>query len=469
MQRLSAKRDDTDPRRKKQREEQAPNRDEATSLEERDPLAGGQHPPHVDERSVVKLQEASGNAAVSRLVDPRGERVLARFPHEETIEQRLGQKLPGRAVVDPEACERRGVTAFTEGTTTHFATADVDLDVAAHEAAHLLQHSGDSKDAHLGAEGHANAIADAVAGDRDAAPLLARTGAEVEDQARAYAQVPVSEQGEGRWPVNKPLRVSNDGRIAVAQAGRSGSRQLYADPDLVEATNRALKEEDMAISLKTSDEKLGGPAPDGTLAPQLARVEFENEADRSAEDVLDLWSEVGEGGRQASKIKDSPSRDLEKVRGKWRGGGGEVDIHRSEPQKLADEIVRKALGNGDTALGWERYKKLTRAEREGFNQRTGIDRIAHVQIDDEQEEPGLVPGARDVKTWDFRWAGAVMAAGEDTLVLQDFMVGESDPKSQDWEATLEGTEMPWDLEAAIEQAEAAETSEEEVEVDPRAG
>ncbi|MFP2926577.1 hypothetical protein ACLESO_15410, partial [Pyxidicoccus sp. 3LG] len=79
----------------------------------------------------------------------------AAFPHRSEIERSFGATFPGRAVLDSEGCAQRGVRAFTENGTTHFASARPGLQVAAHEAAHLAQHAGLTRDAHLGPEGHA--------------------------------------------------------------------------------------------------------------------------------------------------------------------------------------------------------------------------------------------------------------------------------------------------------------------------
>ncbi len=94
------------------------------------------------------------------------------FPHRADLEASLGTPIPGTAVLDRAGCAARGVPAWTVGLSAHFATLDVPLDVAAHEAAHLLQHAGRTGDAGLGAEGHAQAVEGAVTSGGRARGLL---------------------------------------------------------------------------------------------------------------------------------------------------------------------------------------------------------------------------------------------------------------------------------------------------------
>src|SRR5690349_10966458 len=62
------------------------------------------------------------------------------YPHGGVIAAAVGGSVPGKAVLDPGGCEERGVPAFTDGLVTHFASPSPDVHVAAHEAAHQLQH-----------------------------------------------------------------------------------------------------------------------------------------------------------------------------------------------------------------------------------------------------------------------------------------------------------------------------------------
>ncbi len=107
------------------------------------------------------------------------------FPHRDRIAGALGS-LPGKAVHDPEGCAREGNVAFTKDDVAHFASAEPDLHVAAHEAAHLLQHAGATNDAGLGAEGHADAIATGIDEGDDVTDLVGDAGAGVTERQHGY-------------------------------------------------------------------------------------------------------------------------------------------------------------------------------------------------------------------------------------------------------------------------------------------
>ncbi|MEZ4238718.1 MAG: hypothetical protein R3F59_21720 [Myxococcota bacterium] len=113
------------------------------------------------------------------------------FPFLAEIERQLGADVPGRAVEDPFGCAELGVEAFTEGLVTHFAERRPRLEVAAHEAAHLLQHGGRTGDGGLGAEGHAQQVAAAVtAGDGAQAALTDEGG--VDGDVHAFTPAPAA-------------------------------------------------------------------------------------------------------------------------------------------------------------------------------------------------------------------------------------------------------------------------------------
>ena len=108
------------------------------------------------------------------------------YPHRAAIWRSLQRDLPAHARVDGGACRRLGVPAFTEGTTSVFVDPEPPLEVAAHEAAHLAQHAGLSRDLGLGAERHAQALARRVSRGLPASDLLAPRGASVAGQLHTW-------------------------------------------------------------------------------------------------------------------------------------------------------------------------------------------------------------------------------------------------------------------------------------------
>ena len=97
--------------------------------------------------------ERDGGAVQRQLPGP-GKRTLTEmaFPHAATIQSAVGPEIPGSAVHDAAACESGGVQAFTDGSVSSFASESPTLHVAAHDAAHQLQHAGLTNDGGMGAD-----------------------------------------------------------------------------------------------------------------------------------------------------------------------------------------------------------------------------------------------------------------------------------------------------------------------------
>src|SRR5262249_9553538 len=148
------------------------------------------------------------------------------------ILQSLRVSAPLTGVHDPASCARRGTPAFTDGTVTHFASDHPDIHVAAHEAAHQLQHRGVTHDAGLGAEGHAGAGAEAVGAGRPAASLISKHGQRVPSAVRNYVM------GTWKGPAGNDLTgtLSETGEAFVP-----GGHDAYATPALISQASAILQ------------------------------------------------------------------------------------------------------------------------------------------------------------------------------------------------------------------------------------
>src|SRR5690554_3995649 len=113
-------------------------------------------------------------------------RVFSGFPHGDAIHRLTGREVPGRAIHDPSLRRRLGVEAVAAGATAVFDSPAPHPRMAAHEAAHLMQHAGATRDQWLGPEGHADAVAGEVAAGRTATHLLGRDGSPVPPAVRPY-------------------------------------------------------------------------------------------------------------------------------------------------------------------------------------------------------------------------------------------------------------------------------------------
>ncbi|MDX6706040.1 MAG: hypothetical protein QOI48_1886 [Solirubrobacteraceae bacterium] len=391
-------------------------------------------PPH--QEAVLAMQRGAGNAAVGRM--------LSAFPHADTLHRRLGREPTGEAVVDREGCGARGVKAFTEGTRTHFASAEPSLEVAAHEATHQLQHAGVTRDGFLGPEGHAQAVARAVVSERPAAQLISWHGENVPSALRPYTEVPPDKQSPDEFPVGKLVRVSDDGTMVVRQDSEYGSHKLYATKPLIRASNERLKASGSVVRLKEGGDPLTGTPPELNkpgrigVCMDLISVEPENVATSTSGTTMEIWADCGRSARDVMGIGGGSGKNSGQVTATYTADGKVVKTDSNSPKAMADEIIAKTLGGGKAADGWAKYQAMAPAERDTFDREHGIN---------EYVSPGVgegytmatggapYPGKR---TWNFHWAGVVMSNGSDHVTLENYAVGFAEAVNTDWDFQMYG-------------------------------
>jgi hypothetical protein len=390
--------------------------------------------------AVLAMQRGAGNAAVARM--------LSEFPHRDTLHRRLGRAPIGDAVVDRPGCDARGVEAFTEGTRTHFASAAPRLEVAAHEATHQLQHSGVTREGFLGPEGHAQAVARAVAAGRSAAGLLGLAGENVPSALRPYTEVPPDKQRPDEWPVGKLARVSDDGTMVVRQDSQYGSHKLYATRPRIKASNDTLKSSGSVVRLKETGEAMTGNPPElnkpGVIGKcmDLVSVEPENVATSTSGTTMEIWADCGRCARDVMGIGGGGGKNYDKVTATYTADGKVVKTDASSPKAMADEIMAETLGKdawfGKAAAGWQKYKAMTSAERDQFDREHGINKYVSPDVGEgyTMATGGTpYPGKR---TWNFHWAGVVMSNGSDHVTLENYAVGFAEAKNTDWDFQMYG-------------------------------
>jgi hypothetical protein len=382
---------------------------------------------------------------------------MSSFPHSQILEPAFQHNIPGCAVVDGEGCAQRGVPAFTDRITTHFASPNPPLRVAAHEAAHVVQHAGLSRDAHLGAERHAEAISQAIARGAPVGHLIGSAGASVEPHVRHYTEMDISQQRPDEWNAGKPVRVADDGLLAVAQDS-GPNHAFWADPGLIADSNTTLASKKSVIRLKSDAGTLKGSAPGNHSERTLSRVLPENQSNNTSGDSMEIWADCGRSGRD--------------VMGAGEGtGGGKMsakyqDVHRpwyseipllgpllslifggakkktktteaSDPKGMKEEIFNQKLGGSDDE-GLKKYQAMSPEERKRFDKETGINRFA---------TPGTgegftmssggdpVPGNM---TWNFHWAGVVASSGPDRVTLENYSISVPSAQNAKWEFQMYG-------------------------------
>ena len=391
-----------------------------------------------------------GPAAARQLAEVAGRRQepLSAFPLAGTLRARLGRAVPGEAVLDEAGCAARGVEAFTDHGRSHFATAAPRLEVAAHEAAHQLQHAGLTHDGGLGPEGHAGAVAGAVEAGRSTAGLLGPAGRRVAPAARPFIDIPPSAQAPGEWDAGGvPLRPSDDLQMAVAQDTTRGSQRLWATQKLIAASNSMLTAKRSPIRLGVGSGVLTGTPPLYAalgmpgVSPELFEVVPQNVANQTAGNTMELWDDCGFAAREVMGIGGG-NRDVRSMTALWVEGGVEVKAEgwlNLGPADIAGEIVKRAFGTYTQAGGWESYWALEPAERQTFDEEHGINEYL------DQPEIGegfaIVGGGERhpaVGYWFFHVAAVVMRSGEDAVVLENYQVGPQEAANDDWNFQMFG-------------------------------
>jgi hypothetical protein len=367
---------------------------------------------------------------------PRVAADLPLYPHGGEIARRLGKRLPAGATVDPEGCARIGVPAFTIAGRTHFATPHPALNVAAHEAAHVLQQIGVTRDAGLGAEPHAAAVEQLVTGGGDARALIGPHGSPTGPGPHPYKLIPKAAQSAENWPAGRDLRVSDEGLMAV-EAAAKGSKSFWATNAAVNESNYTFDSvrSPLQLTLVPAD-ILTGPAPVGGAIRTLTKIAPVNRIDGTMGDAMVFPSDCGAAARTIMGA-DTLAAGYRNVSGPGRAGASrETSVSVSkDPVAMAGEVLAGASGAADSGAARESYDALTAEEREAFDKAAGINRYARAATGG-----GYVIATGPIKRgpdWNFHWAGVLMTSGNDQVTLENYS-GQAKTK---WGFAMYGTAL----------------------------
>jgi len=381
------------------------------------------------------------------------------FPHRADIEQGLGVAIPGRSVVSALECGRRGVPAFTENFVTYFASGQPSMRVAAHEATHLVQHAALTRDADLGAEGHADAVARSIERGDSARDLIGERGVGLQPSLRHYREVPTAIQTPSEWNAGMELRVSDDGRMAVGQD--SAKHSFWAEPALIAHSNSTLTSRKSVLRIHPLPSTITGTTTGGDTRI-LSKVRPENLATGTSGDAMEVWADCGKCGRDVMgagegtgggdmtgvyKTRRRPWWSHIPVFG-WLAGlifglpaPVEHETAASDPEEMKYEIFNKKLG-GTGDKGFRKYQAMSDAHKQEFDKAAGINRFAAPNLGEgfTMSSGGAdVPGM-EANTWNFHWGGAIMVSGNDRVTLENYAItGAPLVKNRQWEFQMYGS------------------------------
>lgn len=336
------------------------------------------------------------------------------FPHLAAITRSTATPVPGSAVRDPSTCARRGVPAFTDDLVTHFASASPPVHVAAHEAAHQLQHAGRTNDHGMGTEPHAHEVADAVTSGGSARGLLGAHGAAVTPAVRDYTDIPATtQQSTGQWKAGGLARVGDQGRTVTTSAGK---HLCFADPALITEANAILKAKKSGVRIEPGAPGPSGQAPDGSGYRTTVKVDYRILSD---EDNEEFYADCGYSARevQGPAGTDTPPRAIYQD----PAGNPAATARSMDPAAYRDEIyVRGGLGS-DPASAHAAYNALGEADKDAFDKKHGINRYAAPRVGEAftRRRDDTLTQAR----YNYHWGGVIMVAGGDRVTFENFTKG----------------------------------------------
>ena len=348
------------------------------------------------------------------------------FPFASTIRGATGMAgFEFAATLDPDACAERGVSAFTDhDRATHFASNEPGLHVAAHEAIHQLQHAGRTRDANLGPEGHAHAVASAVTAGRAPGGLLGSRGAPVAPAVRDYTLMTAAEQVmASEWQAGGDALVGDQGRTVTTKADKHA---CYADPALITEANAILRAKKSGVSIEPGGAGVSGMAPDGSGFKSTVKVAYKILSD---EDNEEFYADCGVSARE---VMGETGTDTPPAAVFTDAAGTRRETARSkDPADFRDEIYMRAGLGADRASAHTAYNNLTDDEKKAFDQKHGINRYAAPGVGEAftRRRDDQLGGSG----YNFHWGAVIMVAGGDRVTFENFTKGRGYmAKDKDW-------------------------------------
>jgi hypothetical protein len=363
---------------------------------------------------------------------PPAATALPLYPHGNEIGRRLGRRFSADAMVDVEGCARVGVPAFTTMGRSHFATADPPLNIAAHEAAHVLQQTGATRDLGLGAEGHAATLESRVVRGDDASGLVGSHGGAPGRGPHPYTYVKTEDQTSGYWQAGVGLRVADDGKMATGD-GAKGSKDFWASVDRLKESNAILKSVGSDFQLMPHpSSKLVGTAPlDGSknLLFRISPINFANLTLGSSMTTPDDCGKVAGGVMGTLNFV----AEYKKVLPASAQGLPPSQTWYSDPNVMDKEVLTGAMNMTDPEKAREQYDRLSPEDRGRFDKMVGINKYAKVKTG---EAFAIATGPESQRgDWKFHIGGVVMTSGTDQVTLENY----AQQPGSEWTFQMYGT------------------------------
>jgi len=360
-----------------------------------------------------EVAQASGNTAFAEPGRRSLSQQLDGFPHAPVIQRSIGAAIPGSAVHDPEACQERGVPAFTDGAVTRFASATPSLHVAAHEAAHQYQHAGTTHDAGLGAERHAHEVASAVTAGRGVGALFGRGGDAVAPAVRNYTEFSVADQtAKNQWKLGIDARVGDTGRTIT---GSGETKECYADPALIADANAILKAKKSGLQVEAGPPGPSGDAPDGSGFRTTVKVLPKMDTEEGGKNYTDC-------GRFSREIQGPAGADRPSTGVFTEDNGNKTETTAKssggDPAPIRDEVYVKGGLGPDVASARTAYLALDATARDAFDKKHGLNKYAAPGVG--ESYAARRDDAFGLYGFNYHWASVIMVAEPDRVTFQNY-------------------------------------------------
>lgn len=409
-----------------------------------------------------------GNAAAADKLNGSGP-----WSVPQDIEAAFGVDFSHIKIVVSNAPAKIGALAYAQGNEIHFLPgvwSEQDpkaRHILAHELTHIMQQARGTS----GTGGGVNADPKLEAEAERIAAMAARgqsvnmgSGA---PRGRSNAPMqPYVKDNRG----NQTLRVSEDGRMAVAEG--YPNHDFWADASLISEADSKLRANSSVISLKAAGSATVVRKPDGSGLSRLTKVEPSNsrtntsgssmmhyaDCGRSTRDVMGGNGE-GWGTMRATynteETKTTSSSSSSSSGGWWdqmmsMWGFGSNDEETTT--ETVTERVRKETSAGHRPGDWKReifadiagsesdYMAMSEEERRKIDEAAGINDFANPEIGEgfTMSSGGDPIAGYEDNTWNFHFAGLVMKSGGDFVTLENFSVSQPDVSNTDWTFDMYG-------------------------------
>ncbi len=234
-----------------------------------------------------------------------------------------------------------------------------------------------------------------------------------------------------KHPGGSALLVSDDGKLAVENLGWKNSKKVWALDALIKLSNGILSSQGSRVRMKTGASTISGKPPNvpaGTTQT-LNAVEVES----STGGALTLTGDCGYACKEVMGSPTDPEKSVAVTRTKGIEGytkGRTYEARDSShalgtTEEWSEEIYKKEFGAGLTrAEALKKYDDLSADKKLEFDEKYGTNKFAApkvgqgVTISTEYDMPGF-GGNPGKSTWNFHFATAVLASGDDYVSLEN--------------------------------------------------